>query len=102
MPAGCEPLCVGRLGVSGGGGSFIPKKVMAIGRRFVYLIRLVNRVCVGGINNSFCTIFSVLTVYSTKKLVCERTKQVTTCIVDRKKFYSYDRFKLYLFAVRHF
>ena len=26
VPAGCEPLCVGRPGVSGGGGSFIPKK----------------------------------------------------------------------------
>jgi hypothetical protein len=51
VPAGCEPLCVGRPGVSGGGGSsFIPKKkVMAIGRRFVHILRLVNRVWVKSI-----------------------------------------------------
>lgn len=59
VPAGCEPLCVGRPGVSGGGGSFIPKKVMAIARRFVYILTLVNRVCLGE-NNYFCTKFSVL------------------------------------------
>lgn len=60
VPAGCEPLCVGRHGVSGGGGSFIPIKVMAIVRRFVYIQNLVNRVCLGELNNYFCTIFSVL------------------------------------------
>lgn len=70
VPAGCEPLCVGRPGVSGGGGSFIPKKVMAIARRFVYILNPVNRVCLGELSNYLCTIFSVLQCTVQKQCLC--------------------------------